>query len=468
MTESLEDLDVRAPESVDRLLHIAHGEQTLSAVLQPLDDAHLHIIRVLRFVEQDVREALSVRRPYSVVVEQLQRAALHVLEVEVAVLTLELLVLAASLHRRFVDLRLEWSEHLPLLTLELREIDFDAVLEKLLQRIQHGLQQLTIYRAGRKCRALAKPLSEAGVNRLGMGQLPDDATHRVVLLSSRRSVHFRAYDHRFGVEEPCSCALPLTAPVLRDTAHRTRDVFLDGEALFGHAQPSELRGEKRGFLDDLDQRRPFEAESLAQQLHVPGEPVVRVELFQSLIEENAPRQLVHDAERRVEASRERILAQDSRAEAVDRRDVRRLCLTTIRHVLPLLEAADDALLHLRRRLLGKRDREDLERRHAVVVDEVDEPFDEDRRLARPGAGGERDEWCAGADGSVLFSGERVAVTGTSIQRRREGLRHRDGCSHDAGAQRSYRQTGVSSTETALVVARRRRHVQPDETVHQRA
>ena len=92
MTEPLEDLDVRTAESVDRLLHVADGEQTLTPVPQLLDETHLHIVRVLRFVEHDVLEASRVALPHRLIVEQLERSALHVGEVEESVLALELFV----------------------------------------------------------------------------------------------------------------------------------------------------------------------------------------------------------------------------------------------------------------------------------------------------------------------------------------------------------------------------------------
>src|SRR5690348_17867370 len=50
-------LDVRAAKAVDRLLHVADREETLATVAEAVDDPHLHVVRVLRFVEQEDRKS---------------------------------------------------------------------------------------------------------------------------------------------------------------------------------------------------------------------------------------------------------------------------------------------------------------------------------------------------------------------------------------------------------------------------
>src|SRR5688572_25616565 len=66
--ETLEDLDLRATESVDRLLDVADGEETLASVAQLVDQTHLHVVRVLCLVEHDVLESACVALAHSGIV----------------------------------------------------------------------------------------------------------------------------------------------------------------------------------------------------------------------------------------------------------------------------------------------------------------------------------------------------------------------------------------------------------------
>src|SRR5207248_7311875 len=95
--------------------------------------------------------------------------------------------------------------------------------------------------------------------------------------------------------------------------------------------------------------------------------------------------LVEHAVLRIDARRQRMRAQDARAEAVDRRDPRALGLPRALALAELHETAADPRLHLRRRLLREGDGEDAVDRHAVVADGAHEALHEHARLSAAGA-----------------------------------------------------------------------------------
>jgi hypothetical protein len=99
-------------------------------------------------------------------------------------------------------------------------------------------------------------------------------------------------------------------------------------------------------------------------VHLGDEPVERFALAR------VGDDLVEDAELRIDARLDRVLAQETRAERVDRGDRGGLDVLARRGTAGSLQRLGETAPHLRRGLLGERDREDppqvgLARRHAV-------------------------------------------------------------------------------------------------------
>src|SRR5207237_3851452 len=106
--------------------------------------------------------------------------------------------------------------------------------------------------------------------------------------------------------------------------------------------------------------------------------------------EGAGLALVERPEARVETGRDRVRAQETQAEAVDRRDPR--CVEVAREVAPAEadEPLADPAAQLTGRTLGVGDDEDRVDVDAAI-ERPDEALDQHRRLARPRAGGDEDE-----------------------------------------------------------------------------
>ncbi len=110
--------------------------------------------------------------------------------------------------------------------------------------------------------------------------------------------------------------------------------------------------------------QPAGREPLRVQVHVPAD----------VVDEAGGVGLVVDRERRAVAEHARLAPQDAGACGVERR-----------HPHPVRHAAHqlgDALLHLTRGLVREGDREDLERRHVTLADQVRDPVGQQAGLAR--------------------------------------------------------------------------------------
>ena len=124
-----------------------------------------------------------------------------------------------------------------------------------------------------------------------------------------------------------------------------------------------------------------------ERLEMPRRVAERTEAVerqpeQPLAQEDHLLGLREHAELRIEADLERPLPQDRVAERVEGRDLRL-------GVAPRDQLVD-ALRHLRRGLLGERERQDLFRLRPLRGDEVRDPAREHRGLARPGAGDDQE------------------------------------------------------------------------------
>src|SRR5262249_10138446 len=134
------------------------------------------------------------------------------------------------------------------------------------------------------------------------------------------------------------------------------------------------------------QRRAAVRREQPQPALVPALAERRERELERLAPQHRALLLVELAEARIDARRERVGAEEARAEAVDGRDPRAVELP--REVVPtaLAQRLADARPQLARRLAGVRDSEHRVHVETVVADGSDEPLHEHRRLAGAGAG----------------------------------------------------------------------------------
>ena len=129
-----------------------------------------------------------------------------------------------------------------------------------------------------------------------------------------------------------------------------------------------------------------------EQLH-PLLVAAAAELLQRLAEglaaEDTPLAVVQHAETRVDPGRERMGLQEPVAEAMDRRDPRRVEVAREVVALELVQPAPDPPAQLAGRTLGVGDHEDRVHVEPALADRAAEPLDDDRGLA--GARTRRDE-----------------------------------------------------------------------------
>ena len=148
---------------------------------------------------------------------------------------------------------------------------------------------------------------------------------------------------------------------------------------------------------------------------------VEVEVAAHVVGEADGVGLVVDGERRADAEHRRFPPQDPRARRVERG-----------HPHPVRDRTDqlgDAFLHLARGLVRERDREQPERRDALLLDEVGDAMREHTRLARAGAGDDEERPVGCRRGFAL---DRVQAREQLLRRRRrpEGRRReRRGIEH---------------------------------------
>src|SRR5688500_16074270 len=230
MTQGPENLDVRAAEPVDRLLHIPNREQTLTPVAQLVDEPHLHVVRVLRLIQKDVLEPPRVALPHRGIIEQLERSALHVGEVEQTVPALELLVLPPQISRALVDADLERSKGLSLLMLDRREVELRVRLEDRPHNLKSRPDLVGLHavgdRTGEPGAADEAPGQHAVRSRV-LTQTLDDRTHLRVQLRVFPPGHHRAQYRRSDAQELIARDGPSRFPVLANATHHILDVLVE-------------------------------------------------------------------------------------------------------------------------------------------------------------------------------------------------------------------------------------------------
>jgi hypothetical protein len=156
---------------------------------------------------------------------------------------------------------------------------------------------------------------------------------------------------------------------------------------------------------------------------------------------------VEHLELRVDAGGEGVRPEQTRAEAVDGRDVRPLGLPCLVPRAEVEQARAHAPLELGGGLLGEGDREDGRDVDAVVHHGPGEALDQNRRLAGPSAGADEQGAVAAVDGLALLLGE-VELRHSST-RQIEGWEQPPRKAQESGVQRS------SPRAIAAAVSRRR-------------
>ena len=358
-----EDGDVGVAEAVDRLELVADEEDVgrPRPGFQQVDDLALQPVRVLELVDHQRPEAQLLRLAHALVVaQQVAREQLQILEVE----------------RRLALLR--------------GRVLGGEQVEQLLQELLVALRELV------EC-GLLEPVA--------------GAAERSGAVAGRRQ--------QGEVEQ-----------LLRIRRRQSERGVRSGELLVGHVG---IRGERRGggvqlgeplgharHLAELEPQLPARrAQRLVDAREHPPQPLraVRREQAKALaVARRAERRqraleglaadhravlLVQLAEARVDADRERVRAQQARAEAVDRRDPG--AVEPAREVGPAaaVQRGADARAQLARRLARVRDHEHRLDVESLLADGAHEALDEDARLPGSRARGDED-LSLGLDGGELL------------------------------------------------------------------
>ena len=159
-------------------------------------------------------------------------------------------------------------------------------------------------------------------------------------------------------------------------------------------------------VDRADRRRQLVDPAGGGQVDRPlvGHPRGQGRLERLLAQADG-RPVVEHGEPGRQAGGQRMGPEQAGAEAVDRRDERRLGVPCRPPVAELVQSPSDPLAQLPGRPLGERDGEDPRRSHPVLVDRPDEALDEDGRLAAPGVGGQEHRLPTSLDRLLLLVGE---------------------------------------------------------------
>ena len=438
----LEDGDVGAPEAVDRLLLVAHHEHERRgrARRQEAHDLGLHAVGVLELVDQDGAEAAGVALAHGGVPRQDgARLADEVVEGEDG-------VLALAGAERVADGRDQAGEALVLrqraqhaVRLGERPLETPARLHREL-----GLHRARERRSGQQ-RAQRAQLEELLERRLG-AEAPEPLLPGRPRLCERLGapsparlgearVDRRDQARHGGAQRLAGLGCPLRLP--RRRRHQP------GAVASGAAEPGE---EVRDQPDGTAARpagEPRAQHELARRAVAGAEVRQQRGLYRALDVGPALVLVEHDGAR-IDPGLERVLAQDAGGEGVDGGDLRPQEVAA--HARPVRagrrgrrpELVGDHLAdlarHLRRRLLGEGDGEDLAHlgHRAVRAEEMHEAPRQHRGLprARPGAHGGR---AGDLDRRTLLVGRHPA------------LRHRPSPPRAADAG-SDRRRGTDSTD----------------------
>src|SRR5581483_1465293 len=347
-----EDLDVGVAEAVDRLELVPDEEELRVRRAEQLDDLRLEPVRVLELVDEDRPEArLLALADLGPMPEQVARLELEILEVERRLARLRLRVLPGEGREQLL-------EECPvagggLVEPGLRDrrervaVGGRAVAARLERREAHEpvrpgvpLQQLEQRRRGPRLR-----LGRARIGR-------ERARRRAELLDPLREL---------GTRRDCEVEL----------AARRAQRLVDGRE-----HPPQARA-------------PVRREQL-EPLRVAAREELRERRAERLRAQDGGLRVVELPEARIETRGERIRLQQAVAEAVDRRDPGAVELA--REILPaaLGERRADPRAQLPGRAPRVRDDEDRVDVEAPVADGANDALDENRRLPRPGAGGDED------------------------------------------------------------------------------
>ncbi len=169
-----------------------------------------------------------------------------------------------------------------------------------------------------------------------------------------------------------------------------------------------------GVLDEVAQARAVGRGEVDRARAVAARPGLQRGLVGGLGQALGGGLLEH-LEVRVQARRERLRAQQARAEAVDRADPAAVDGAGALVVAELGQAAPQPLGELARRLLGEGEREDRVDVDAVLANGGGDPLDHHRGLAGAGVGGQQRGVLAGADRGALLGGPAARRSSTARQ-----------------------------------------------------
>ncbi len=391
------------PEAVDRLLHVAHGEECV----RPPHEVHDLLLEprgVLELVDQDRLEARAhLLADVRARLEELARPLLEVAEVERRELGLPCAIDGVEASDQVLERRSERAR---------RALDVGPaeVVERRRHREPLVLEESVP--AHRARGGLDREVRPRGEGLLLDAPEPLRLVHRVRELVTSRGARARVRRERGLVAPEGAGDLLLGARHARlvhlvETSRPSRPPGGPGRE---RARPR--AGGAHGLVErvdaEVDPREALLVVSPADAVHdrVVGLGPLPAEVGLRRGERRPPHarlgELGQDRERRVHVRLDGERPQEAPAEAVDRRDpgaLERVSPRGGRRALPP-ELAPDPVAHLARGLLGERDREDLARVDAVAH-EPEVALDKDERLPGARARGDADRAATSADRLVL-------------------------------------------------------------------
>jgi hypothetical protein len=353
LTPLAEDFEVGVPEAVDRLELVADGEDlAVVRMRDQVDQLALQTVRVLELVDHHSAEAEPGRFPHRVVVaQQVSCSELEVLEVDDRL---------ASLRRR-----IRLAEALEQLLQELTVVGRELFEGGPLGRLPRVLERGSASPFARERREVDKAFGSRAV--------PENVEQlRGVPPLGRRRARVVRESLRLTTQRPHRVA---RARALAE---------LENEVASGRAQR----------LVHACQHSPQAVRPIRREKPQALRIAARAELLQRSVEgltaEHRRTGVLELAEPRVEAGRERMGAEQSGAEPVNRGDPGTVELAREVRSAALTKGRTDSRPQLTGGLAGVRDHEDRLDVDAPLADGADEALDENRRLARSGAGGDED------------------------------------------------------------------------------
>ena len=395
-----EDADVGVPEAVDRLRLVADREQVVA--LERLQHVELQPVGVLELVDHDQAEPL---RPAAagpgVGREQVAHVQLEVLEVDARPRRLGGGVRAGEAVEQVVEQREDRAG----VVVGARRVEVDPGVaiggaRLLLERLGPGRELGGIERARRG--------HVASRRRQRVDRLQGVERARRGCVATRRG---EPVDRLEGVERGGDPrAVRRRGP---DRRGRGRRRGAQGGRVGGRpgrrelqARPASSAAAQRGVgaRDHGLEVAAVDGRDVHRRRAVRRRPVLERRLERG--RGDPPRRaLVEHGEARVQPGRERVGAQDARAEAVDRADPGRVDRPGVLVLAQLREPPPDPLAQLRGRLLREGQGENRADRDAVEPHRLDEALDHDGGLARARARGEQRGAVAVADGRPLLRRE---------------------------------------------------------------